>query len=652
MDRANGVFHEKLCSHCGHLGRCLLLFPASDQPGAGQELNAEAKSKEAVEARTKRSAQVFQNNASILTFLDRYGKPTGHIGERAMYDDAVLSPDGKRVATIKRDLENESADLWVFDVATGAATRFTTSAMREFAGSPVWSPDSSRLAYTAMRKGQEAIYIRAANGQGAEELLYKNPGAFMNLTDWSADGRFLTFAISDTKGGTLYILPLEGGPERKAIEIFHSDLRLFWPRFSPDGRYLSYVMLDKATGREVFVRPSDPTVHEGPWQISDGCFRFQSAYWVHGGKELYYVGRDRSVMAAEVSTVPSFSFSKPGVLFHQQVPVPDEVKYISRDGERFLVLPPALGQQLQQISVFNREGKVVKKVGEPALYTNPAFSPDGRSLLVLKNDIKTGQKDLWVLDSETAKATRITDDTRLKATPLWSLDGKYIFYTALLDGDWPVYRKAADGSGKEELLFRYTPGAFVARSDISPDGKFLVCDSGNVILLVPLTVNDPAARKPIDYLRDEFDDEAGRLSPDGRFIAYRSDEVKPERFEVYVRPFDVAKPVAEDKKWRVSRDGVFGSQPFEGPITMLHWRDDGKEIFFRGQELDSNDLVMMAAEVETTPAFRADPPKVLFRLPGPIDGNIGAVSRDGQRFVLAINMPAPADKAVQSSGAQ
>ena len=52
----------------------------------------------------------------------------------------------------------------------------------------------------------------------------------------------------------------------------------------------------------------------------------------------------------------------------------------------------------------------------------------------------------------------ITDDTRFKTTPLWSPDGKYILYTALLDGDWPVYRKAADGTGKEELLFRYTPG--------------------------------------------------------------------------------------------------------------------------------------------------------------------------------------------------
>jgi hypothetical protein len=83
---------------------------------------------------------------------------------------------------------------------------------------------------------------------------------------------------------------------------------------------------------------------------------------------------------------------------------------------------------------------------------------------------------------------------------------------------------------------------------------------------------------------------------------------------------------------------------------MLHWRGDGKEIFFRGQELDSNDLVMMAADVETTPTFRVGAPKVLFRLPGPVDGNLGAVSRDGQRFVLPINVPA--DKAEQASSGQ
>ena len=614
----------------------------------GQGLSAEAKSKDVAEARAKRNAQEFHNKASILTLLDRYGKRTGQIGQRALYDSAVLSPDGKSVAAVTHDLDNESFDLFVLDVATGAEKRLTTSARTEFVYSPVWSPDSKRLAYVTMRAGKQRVYAQGADGQGSEELLFTNPGDFMDLSDWSQDGQFLTFAISNIGGGDLYILKVEGGPDRKPIEIVHSDLRIFEGRFSPDGRYLSYLLLDKADKSEIFVRPSDPAAKEGPWQISADGSR-SPGFWVNGGKALYYMGRDRSMMSAEVSTSPSFSFNKPRLLFREQVPVPDDLMYISADGERFMVLPPALGQQLQQLTVFDQGGKVLKKVGEPALYSLGAFSPDGNRLLVMKEDIKTGQKDLWVLDIDTAKATRISDDTRFKVTPLWSPDGKYIFYSALLDGDWPVYRRAADGTGKEELLFRYTPGAFVGLSDISPDGKFLVCDSGGVILLVPLGVSDLAARQPVDYMRDEFQNGTGRLSPDGRFIAYRSDEAKPERFEIYVRPFAADKPPLDDKKWQVSKDGVFGTSIFFD-TPMLHWRGDGKEIFFRGQELDTNDLVMMAAEVETAPAFRVRAPKVLFRLPGPVEGSLGAVSRDGQRFVLPINVPA--DKIDQPSSGQ
>ena len=273
----------------------------------------------------------------------------------------------------------------------------------------------------------------------------------------------------------------------------------------------------------------------------------------------------------------------------------------------------------------------MQKVGEPDLYGQPSFSPDGARLLVMKNDLRTGQSDLWAIELATGKNIRLTNDTLPKISPLWSPDGKYIYYASLRDGDWPIYRRASDGTGGEELVFRYTPGAGVAPTDISPEGKFLVCDSGGVILVVPLTGSDPTSRKAIEYLREEFSDNVGRLSPDGKFMAFRSDEAQPERGEVYVRPFDASTGMPGNGKWQVSKDGV---------NAMLHWRADGKEIFFRGLNLDSNDLRVMSVDVTTMPTFRAGAPRLLFTLPGPLNGNLGNISRDGQRFVFAVNVSA------------
>jgi hypothetical protein len=84
-------------------------------------------------------------------------------------------------------------------------------------------------------------------------------------------------------------------------------------------------------------------------------------------------------------------------------------------------------------------------------------------------------------------------------------------------------------------------------------------------------------------------------------------------------------------KWRVSKDGV---------NAMIHWRADGKEIFFRGLDLDTNDLVVVSADVSSAQGFQATAPKVLFKPPGPLNGNLNNIRRDGQRFVFAVNVPA------------
>ena len=301
---------------------------------------------------------------------------------------------------------------------------------------------------------------------------------------------------------------------------------------------------------------------------------------------------------------------------------------MSADGERFLVVPPPRGPQLQQLTIFDREGKAVQKVGEPGMYSQPAFSPDGTRLLVVKNDIQTAQADYWTIELATGTFTRLTNDTFGRISALWSPDGKYIYYSSFRNGDFPIHRRLSDGSGDEEFVFQYTPGAGLFPSDISPDGKWLVVDAGGYLISVPLT-GDPKSRKEVETLRDEFLNTIGRISPDGQFIAYRSDEAQPERGEVYVRPFKAASAEIGDGKWRLSKDGV---------NAMLHWRADGKEVFWRGLNLESNEFLVMSVDVTPTPTFSVGTPKLLFKLPGPLGANLGNISRDGQRFVFAVNV--------------
>src|ERR1700741_5203109 len=117
--------------------------------------------------KAKQLAKAFENNATVMTFYDRTGKQVGQaFGERALYGPLVLSPDRMRVALVKNDLDNESGDLHVLDIASGKLTRLTTSKKTEFVQSPIWSPDGKQLAYVQIRDGVEGVYRQLADGTG------------------------------------------------------------------------------------------------------------------------------------------------------------------------------------------------------------------------------------------------------------------------------------------------------------------------------------------------------------------------------------------------------------------------------------------------------------------------------------------------------
>lgn len=619
-------------------------------PDRGEQAPAAANADDKAKAlKAERIAEEFERDARVLTVFDRQGKVVTTVGERAIYSSPVFSPDGTRVAVNKFDLESDTVDLWVLDVATGKSLRVTSNKTQDeerLRPGPVWSPDGSQVAYAALRGGYEGLYRKASNGEGTEELLYRHPGGNLILTDWSMDGRFLSFfSATDLSGGTLYALPLVAEGERKPIEVVRSEFQLMRPRLSPDSRFLSYES-DQSGKNEVYVQPFDPsagaavTPAAGPWQVSDQG-GLSGAFWRQDGKEMYFVAADRGVMAVDVRTAPTFDFGKPTLLFRlsEAVPVAPGLASVSRDGQRVVIAVPH-APILQQITVFDRQGNVLSKVGEPGRYVQPALSPDGTKVAVMRTDPREGDVDIWTFDVATGRGTPVTNDPLPENAPIWSPDGSHVAYGSMRRSFHGIYRKAWDGTGTEEQLFQYTPGAFLVLTDWSADGTFLTFHDGcsGVLQVVPLSGDQkPLERKAIEWLRDEYNVAQARFSPDSRFMAYLSNESKTNEeidagvHEVYVRPFDASES-------DVSAGGAKAVQVSNaGALGMILWRQDGKELYYL-----TPDWEVMAVDVTTAPTFQAGTPRLLFKLPGPLVGNPQQwrnVSRDGQRFVFTMNVP-------------
>jgi Tol biopolymer transport system component len=206
---------------------------------------------------------------------------------------------------------------------------------------------------------------------------------------------------------------------------------------------------------------------------------------------------------------------------------------------------------------------------------------------------------------------------------VWSPDGSRIAFSSNRALGFDLYQKASNGVGNEDVLFKSNEGKVAY--DWSPDGQFLLygvsgaLDAGHSDLwYLSLSGND---RKPLRYLQTTLGQT--QFSPDGRFVAYTSDETG--KSEVYVRPF----PRASDGKWVVSTNG--GTQP--------RWRRDGRELFYI-----SADSKMMAAGVTTAPVFKkSGDPKALFTAPVPGGGTDISnfinpcrydVTPDGQKFLI------------------
>ena len=248
----------------------------------------------------------------------------------------------------------------------------------------------------------------------------------------------------------------------------------------------------------------------------------------------------------------------------------------------------------------DRAGKLLETIGQPVeARFSFSLSPDGSRVAYYAGP-GLGQTDIWVLELAGGRSTRVTFSNAI--WPRWSPDGKHLYYS----NPSGIHRKAADGSGEEELLMK--GGRFDFVQSVSPDGKVLLYGNADIMTL-PLT----GEGKPEAYLQTKYEEQNGTFSPDGRWVAYDSDE--SGRREIYVQGFPERRG-----KWLVSAEG--GSTPA--------WRADGKELYWVG--LDGT-LMAVSVEVQAS-GVRPGRTEALFRLPAGDGRAYFQPGRDGRRFLV------------------
>jgi Tol biopolymer transport system component len=291
------------------------------------------------------SVSVSQNGAMVflggsisqrqLVWFDRSGKQQAMVGPTGEINDIVLSRDGKRLAMQR--LNEGNIDIWLMDLARGVPSRFTFDAATD--DDPVWSPDGSQIVFSSGAANADVnfdLYRKVSNGAGAPELLLKSD-ITKEATDWSSDGRFIIFQVSNQKTATdLWVLPLFGvGNPYPLLQTEFDESQGF---FSPDGHWLAYS--SNETGRsEVYVQTFPQS--GGKWLISSGGGA--QPHWRADGKELFYVAPDRTLMSVDVNAASTFETSAPKPLFATQVSGYNSPNryVVTADGQRFLINSPA-----------------------------------------------------------------------------------------------------------------------------------------------------------------------------------------------------------------------------------------------------------------------------------------------------------------------
>jgi eukaryotic-like serine/threonine-protein kinase len=530
-----------------------------------------------------------------------------------------LSPDGRYLAIAATGADGKR--LWVRPLDSLEARALPGT---EGASFPFWSPDSAFIGFFAQGKlkkialtgGPPQTLCDAANGRGGT---------------WNRDG---VIVFAPTNAGVLYRVPAAGGVPAPVTNLAVPGSQEFhrFPEFLPGGRRFLYEVYQGGPNVDGIYAGS----LDGARPVRILPDQSNAAYVSPNGS-----GRSGRLLFRRGDSLMAQPFDPERLrLSGEMFPVAEQV------GPIFSLIGSAAfsasdsgvlaywrgGYDMRELVLLDRSGKRLGVIGKPDRIAFGWLSPDEKRVVFAVPEPTTTTIDIWLSDLARGTTSRFTFGG-INVSPIWSPDGSRI---AFLSGGSPVsdiYQKPANLASQPELLLHV--GRNARLWDWSRDGKFLVYTpdasdpkTKSDLWLVPLTGD----RKPFPYLNTQFDEQQGQFSPDGRWMAYASDESGQD--QVYIQPIPPT-----GAKWQISVAG--GAQP--------RWRRDGKELFYIAA-----DQKLMAVPVKGSGApsdpFEAGASQALFATAlnimqqGPVFQY--QPTADGQRFLF--NVPAGEESGSQA----
>ena len=491
--------------------------------------------------------------------------------------DVAFSPDGEWLAFFAPpSLNGPLANCTLFKIAVGGGVPVplltnvsNPSGMHWQGDTLVFGSGSDEIRTIPAAGGQAVVILKAAEGENIAQASIVSGGREVLFTAVKERANW--------EDGLIAVEPVGGGP-RRVIVHGGKDGRL-----SPDGDRVFYIR-----GSTLFMQPVDP-----------------SSLAPAGGAEPVVEG----VVSNNTTGSGQYAIASNGTA-------------VFSEGE-------SDGQTLRLVWV-DRTGKEELISAEERQYTYPRLSPDDSKIVV---DARDDEDDIWIWDTNRKQLVRLTFGPDRDEYPLWSADGRSVFYRSNPNGQPDVFRRAADGAGSVQQLTRSTAPESLMSLLGGPDGRMLVRtqQAGANSYLSILDFQKPDDLKPL--FQTPVNQLVGEISPDGRWLAYQSSEGSTED-QVYVRPF----PDVDRGRWQVSVDG--GSTPL--------WSRDGRELFFRSPRPNRLNVVRVMATGGGA-AFAYGTPSALFDLSPYSPGFFGRsfdVSRDGKRFVMLRRSGAEQDQRI------